>query len=146
MSALTINKHVLSILTLFCKSLGTILHIKDGCFRGKLQLHNFCIYQYKDCYFKGQLQQADLRSISQTQFLPFCLFSFFSLINVVKGVNPLVSKVHCGCTSFHKYVITINCKNRSITWDSFPGSTFNKVVSMDLFLLSKSCFSCNGVY
>ena len=28
-------------------------------------------------------------------------------INLVEGVNPPVSEAHCGCSSFHKYVITI---------------------------------------
>ena len=31
-------------------------------------------------------------------------------INIGEGVNPLVNKAHCGCTSFHKYVITIRCR------------------------------------
>ena len=34
------------------------------------------------------------------------------LINFVKGVNPPMSKAHCRCTSFHKYVITIHFKFR----------------------------------
>ena len=33
--------------------------------------------------------------------------SHIYFINFVEGVNPPMSKAHCGCTSFHKYVIMI---------------------------------------
>ena len=31
----------------------------------------------------------------------------FTLLILSKGLNPPISKGHCGCTSFHEYVITV---------------------------------------
>ena len=36
----------------------------------------------------------------------FTCYTMTYFINFVTGVNPPMSEAHCGCTSFHEYVIT----------------------------------------
>ena len=45
--------------------------------------------------------------ITRIIWIQDCLHTHYYFINFDEGVNPLVSKAHCGCTSFHEYVITI---------------------------------------
>ena len=55
----------------------------------------YYIFNYKDLWDPG---------LFKCQTLLF--------IDFVEGVIPCVSEAHCGCTSFHKYVITINTLKR----------------------------------
>ena len=62
-----------------------------------------------------------------------------TLLISLKGLIPPVSEAHCGCTSFHKYVITLYV---SVTYNRIPtipvNTTYNNICRTTIFFIAES--------
>ena len=79
--------------------------------------------------------QVSLSLIIMRSSIPIYTRVHFILINFVEGVNPPVSKGHCGCSSFQEYMFTIKgnmfyvFQSFSLIWNETAWGLFTNYVT-----------------